>query len=144
MLSPERIRYRVSRQLYRAGGYCTSEFTEPPNHEIVVSYPAYLSWGWEKIVDIVHHELAHAATYEVNGQEVDPHGPEFQDVAERIGAPLRGEERLPYSFELYCTACEELVDGLYRPSVRTQSPQHYRSDCCDAPLRVEEQCDGLF
>lgn len=134
----ERIDWTISRQLYRAGGKCTTQFGEPPRHEITISYPAYRYWGWNRIAGIVRHELAHAATHEVYGADVEPHGPEFRSIATEMDAPLRGEEPLPYRFELYCSRCDQFVDGLYERSSRIEAPHQYYSDCCDSTLRVEE------
>ena len=138
-LMTDRIEWKVSQQLYRAGGYCTTQFAESVTHEIVISYPAFRYWGWGRVKEIVRHELAHAEIYEVHGPSVEPHGSEFRALAQAIDAPIRGEEPLPYRFVLDCSECGGFVDGLYTPSNRTNCPHHYRSDCCDAPLLVDER-----
>lgn len=135
----DRIEWTVSRRLYRAGGYCRTEFGDPTTHEIVVSYPAYKHWGWEQTQDIVRHELAHAAIFEEHGPDIAPHGTEFRTVAESIEAPIEGESPLPYRYELRCSACRDLVDRLYEPSTRTDHPNRYRSKCCDVPLDVDKK-----
>jgi len=134
----DRIEWTVSRRLYRAGGYCRTEFGDPVTHEIVISYPAYRHWGWKQIKDIVRHELAHATVFEEYGPDIDPHGPEFRTLAKSIEAPIEGESPLPHRFELRCSACRNYVDGLYEPSPRTDHPNRYQSECCEAPLEVEE------
>ena len=138
-LSLERIGWTVSRRLFRAGGYCRTEFRDPPIHEIVVSFPAFRYWGWHQVRDIVRHELVHAAVFEVHGPDIDPHGDEFRALAESIDAPVKGESALPYRFKLRCSVCRDLVDGLYEPSPRTKRPNKFRSECCDAPLDVNEK-----
>lgn len=138
-----RIEWSISRRLFRAGGYCRTEFGDPSVHEIVISYPAYRYWGWHRTQDIVRHELVHAAVFEAHGPEVDPHGHEFQALARVLDAPVEGERSLPYRFKLRCSACRALVDGLYEPSNRTRRPTRYRSGCCEAPLDVEEQFPTL-
>lgn len=135
----ERTEWTVSRRLFRAGGYCRTEFSDPPKHEIVVSYPAFRYWGWHRVQDIVRHELVHAAVFEAYGPDIDPHGEEFQALAEGIDAPIAGESPLPYRFELRCSVCRDLVDGLYEPSPRTKHPSRFQSKCCGAPLDVNEQ-----
>lgn len=135
----DRIEWKVSRRLFHAGGYCRTEFSDPPVHEIVISYPAFRYWGWQRVQSIVRHELVHAAVFEAYGPGIDPHGDEFRTLAERIDAPISGESPLPYRFELRCSVCRDLVDGLYEPSPRTKHPNRFRSDCCGAPLDVDEQ-----
>lgn len=135
----EKIDWSVSRNLFRAGGYCKSELGATHQHSIVVSYPAFQCWGWEQIKDIVRHELAHAVVHEKHGTDVDSHGQEFRTVAKQIDAPLHGEEPLPFRYELYCSACKSMVDGLYKRSSRTRHPTQYRTDCCGATLEVTEK-----
>jgi len=135
----KRVDVRVSRQLYRAGGECQSTTESPPTHEIIVSYPAYEYWGLGRVRDILRHEVAHAVVFEEFGPNVPSHGREFRTVANALGAPVRGEDRLPYRFELRCRACGQMVDGTYRSSVRTRNPGKYRSGCCDAPLESREK-----
>lgn len=135
----ERVDLKVSRQLYRAGGECQSTAESPPTHEIIVSYPAYEYWGLDRVRDILRHEVAHAVVFEEFGPNVPSHGREFRTVANALGAPVRGEDRLPYRFELRCRACGQMVDGTYRSSVRTRNPGKYRSGCCDAPLESREK-----
>lgn len=137
-LEPDRLDISVSRRLYRAGGYCESELDDPPSHEIVVSYPAYRHWGWDRVRDIVRHELCHAVVFERYGPDVEHHGSEFRSLADRVGAPLKGESPLPPRFELRCSDCERVVAGLYEASARTANPRKYRSDCCSMPLVVDE------
>lgn len=137
-LTLSRINWRVSRRLFHAGGYCNSYMEEPPRHEIVLSYPAYVHWGWQRTSAIVRHELVHAAVHDEYGADAQAHGAEFRELADRIGAPLRGERPLPYRFELSCSACERFVDGLYEPSPRTREPTRFRTSCCNAPLEVDE------
>ncbi|WP_390080194.1 SprT-like domain-containing protein [Halogranum rubrum] len=138
ILCLDEVEWNVSRRLFRAGGYCRSQGGNPPTHKIVISYPAYKCWGWSRVKEIIRHELAHAVVFEKYGPEVDPHGDEFRTLARVVDAPLRGEEPLPYRFELYCSVCERFIDGLYEPSTRTKVPRRYRSDCCEAPLELEE------
>jgi len=138
-LDLDRIHWDVSRRLFRAGGYCRSRIEEAPTHEIVVSYPAYTYWGWDRVKEIVRHEMVHAVVFEEYGPDAAPHGDEFRALARRVNAPLRGEEALPYRFELSCSVCGRFLDGLYEPSVRTKSPREYRSSCCMAPLEVDEK-----
>lgn len=137
-LHHDRLNTTVSRRLYRAGGYCHSELGDPPSHKIVVSYPAYRHWGWSWVQEIVRHELCHAVVFEQYGTDVEHHGSEFRSLADRVGAPLKGESPLPPRFELRCSDCERVVAGLYEASDRTADPSKYRSDCCSMPLVVDE------
>lgn len=138
LIDLDRIEWRVSRQLFRAGGYCETQFTGEQRHEITISYPAYQVWGLERTKGIARHELVHVLVHEEFGDSVATHGPEFEAVARTLDAPIRGERPLPYRFVLSCSHCSRRVAGLYRPSRRTRRPLDHRSECCDAPLEVEE------
>lgn len=132
-----RVNWRASSQLCRSGAYCETELDDPPIHTIVLSYPGYKAWGWDRITGVIRHELAHAVVIETFGDDVRPHGPEFRDVAESLDAPLYGEEPVPYRYNLFCSRCGSMTDGLYKASDRTRNPWNYSSPCCMAPLQVE-------
>lgn len=132
-----RVDWRASSQLCRAGGYCETILKDPPEHTIVLSYPGYRSWGWERMKGIIRHELVHVVINQEYGDDVSAHGPEFQNVAESVDAPLRGEDPVPYRYQLFCSQCGTFVDGLYNASDRTKNPERYRSQCCGARLHVD-------
>ena len=136
-----RVDWDVSPQLCRAGAYCETVLEEPPKHTIVLSYPGYRSWGWERMKGIIRHELVHVVINEEHGDGVTAHGPEFQSVADSVNAPIRGEDPVPYRYRLYCGRCGSMVDGLYKASDRTRNPRQYRTNCCEAPLQVETNSD---
>ena len=133
-----RVDWRASSQLCRAGGYCETILKDPPEHTIVLSYPGYRSWGWERMEGIIRHELVHVVINEEYGDDVSSHGSEFQNVAESVDAPLRGEDPVPYRYQLFCSQCGTFVDGLYKASDRTMNPGQYRSQCCGARLHVDK------
>lgn len=132
-----RVDWRASSQLFRSGGYCETELDDPPAHSIVLSYPGYRAWGWDRMTGVIRHELAHVVVNEQFGEEAQPHGSEFREVAESLDAPMRGEEPVPYRYKLFCRRCGAMTDGLYQASDRTQNPWNYTSSCCGAPLQVE-------
>lgn len=132
-----RINWKASSQLCRSGAYCETVLDEPPVHTIVLSFPGYLAWGWDRMTGVIRHELAHVVVNEKFGNEVQPHGPEFRDVAESLDAPMRGEEPIPYRYKLFCSRCGSMTDGLYQASDRTRNSWNYTSSCCQAPLLVE-------
>ena len=132
-----RITWKASSQLCRSGAYCETTLNDPPTHRIVLSYPGYQVWGWDRMTGIIRHELAHVVVNERYGEDARPHGPEFHEAAETLDAPLRGEEPVPYRYKLYCRRCGLMTDGLYQASDRTENPWHHQSSCCDAPLQVE-------
>lgn len=132
-----RIDWKASSQLCRSGAYCETELDEPPVHTIVLSYPGYRAWGWDRMTGVIRHELAHVVVNEQFGDEVRPHGSEFRGVAESLDAPMRGEEPIPYRYKLFCSRCGSMTDGLYRASDRTKNPWNYTSSCCQSPLQVE-------
>lgn len=134
----DRVDWRVSSQLCRAGGYCETILENPPDHTIVLSYPGYRSWGWERMKGIIRHELVHVVINEKYGDDVSAHGPEFRTVAQSVDAPLRGEDPVPYRYQLFCSRCGLMVDGLYKASDRTKNPEQYRSQCCDARIQVDK------
>jgi len=136
-----RVNWDVSPQLCRAGAYCETLLDNPPEHTIVLSYPGYRSWGWDRMKGVIRHELVHVVVNEEYGDDVTAHGSEFQTVANSVDAPIRGEDPVPYRYQLYCSRCGTLVDGLYKASDRTRHPNKYRSNCCRAPLRVETNTD---
>ena len=136
-----RVDWEVSPQLCRAGAYCETLLDDPPEHTIVLSYPGYRSWGWDRMKDIIRHELGHVVINEEYEDGVTAHGPEFQSVAESVDAPLRGEDPVPYRYQLYCSYCGAMVDGFYKASDRTQNPDKYQSPCCDTSLTVEINSD---
>lgn len=133
----DRIEWKVSSQLCRSGAYCETQLDDPPNHTIVLSYPGYRAWGWDRMAGVIRHELAHVVVNEQFAAETRPHGPEFCDVAESLDAPLRGEEPIPYRYKLFCSRCGSMTAGLYQASDRTRDPWNYKSSCCQAPLQVE-------
>jgi predicted SprT family Zn-dependent metalloprotease len=135
------VDWDVSPQLCRAGAYCETLLDEPPEHTIVLSYPGYRSWGWEYMKGIIRHELVHVVINEEYGDEVTAHGLEFQTIAESVDAPIRGEDPVPYRYQLYCSRCGSMIDGLYKASERTQQPNKHQSNCCEAPLQVETNDD---
>ena len=137
----DRVDWRISSQLCRAGGYCETILKDPPKHTIVLSYPGYRSWGWQRMKGIIRHELVHVVINEEYGEDVSAHGSEFQNVADSVDAPLRGEDPVPYRYQLFCTQCGAFVDGLYKASDRTQNPELYESECCEARLQVDTNGD---
>jgi predicted SprT family Zn-dependent metalloprotease len=136
-----RVDWKVSPQLCRAGAYCETLLDDPPEHTIGLSYPGYRSWGWDRMKGIIRHELVHLVINEEYEDGVTAHGPEFQSVAESVDAPLRGEDPVPYRYQLYCSYCGAMVDGLYKASDRTQNPEEYQSPCCETSLTVETNSD---
>ena len=132
-----RVKWRASSQLCRSGAYCETELSDPPVHTIVLSYPGYRAWGWDRMTGVIRHELAHAVVNEQFGDEVRPHGTEFREVAESLNAPMRGEDPVPYRYKLFCSRCGSMTDGLYRASDRTKNPWNYTSSCCQASLQVQ-------
>lgn len=134
-----RVDWRASSQLCRFGAYCETKLDDPPRHTIVLSYPGYRAWGWNRMAGVVRHELAHVVVNEQFGGDVQPHGPEFQEVAESLDAPMQGEDPVPYRYKLFCSQCGSMTDGLYQASDRTENPWHYDSPCCQAPLQVEKE-----
>lgn len=131
------VDWRASSQLCRSGAYCETELDDPPAHTIVLSYPGYRAWGWDRMTGVIRHELAHVVVNEQFGDEVRPHGPEFCEVAESLDAPMRGEDPVPYRYKLFCSRCGSMIDGLYQASDRTKNPWNHTSSCCQAPLQVE-------
>lgn len=136
-----RVDWRVSSQLCRAGGYCETILEDPPEHTIVLSYPGYRSWGWQRMKGIIRHELIHVVINEEYGDDVSAHGSEFQNVANSVDAPLRGEDPVPYRYQLFCSQCGAFVDGLYKASDRTQNPEAHQSECCEARLQIDMNSD---
>lgn len=136
-----RVDWEVSPQLCRAGAYCETLLEDPPEHTIVLSYPGYRSWGWDRMKGIIRHELVHVVINEEYEDGVRAHGPEFQDVAESVDAPLCGEDPVPYRYRLYCSYCGAMVDGLYKASERTRNPEEYQSRCCETSVTVETNSD---
>lgn len=141
----KRVYWRASSQLCQSGAYCETQLDDPPTHTVVLSYPGYQAWGWAEMTGVIRHELAHAVVNEQYGSEVRPHGPEFQQVAESLDAPMRGEEPVPYRYKLFCQRCGSMIDGLYKASDRTKNPWNYTSSCCQARLQVEttEDCNNI-
>ena len=136
-----RISWTASSQLCRSGAYCETTLNDPPTHTIVLSYPGYQVWGWDRVMGIIRHELAHVVVNEQYGEDARPHGPEFCQAADTLDAPLRGEEPVPYRYKLYCSRCGSMMDGLYQASDRIRNPWHYQSSCCEVPLEFETRSE---
>lgn len=74
---------------------------------------------------IIRHELVYVVINEEYEDGVTAHGPEFRKVGKSVDAPLRGEDPVPYRYQLYCSYCGMMVDGLYNALDRTQNPEEY-------------------
>ena len=101
------------------------------------AYGAYKKWGWEQFAETVRHELIHVHT--IQNYQKGGHGRLFKSLVEPMNTHRHCESFSTdeAKYHLFCTECDKLVAHKFRRSKTVKQPENYRSRCCNAPLRVE-------
>ena len=86
-----RLTMQVSTRMVRSLGRCAPSKLEVRVAEFVVDEPR------ELLEEVLCHETAHAAAFELHGPRVRPHGKEWRELMERAGFPARLHIPLPDS-----------------------------------------------
>jgi predicted SprT family Zn-dependent metalloprotease len=129
------VRVEVSDDLKRTAGKAGKRSDD---YFIRFATGAYEEWGWsDQMKSTIRHELIHIHQYQETGS--GDHGIGFRRIANKIGCEVHCQKFTDYNFQFYCTECGEESGGRYRECKATRNPEKYRSKCCKAPLRVEEQ-----
>jgi SprT-like protein len=102
------------------------------------AYKAYQKWGWEKFAETIRHELIHVHT--VQNYQKGGHGRLFKNLVRSMETHRHcetfAEEDAKYL--LFCEDCDSITARRFRKSKTVKNPGRYRSKCCKAPLRVEQ------
>ncbi len=81
----------VSTRMFRSLGRCAPSKLEVRVANFVVDGPT------ELLEEVLCHESAHAAAFELHGPQVRPHGREWRELMEKAGFPARLHIPLPDS-----------------------------------------------
>ncbi|WP_179233939.1 SprT-like domain-containing protein [Halorubrum halodurans] len=102
------------------------------------AFNAYQKWGWEQFAETIRHELIHVHTVQNYGR--GGHGSPFKRLVKPLDTHRHcetfSEDEAKYI--LYCKECGEIVAHRFRKSKTVKHPEKYRSKCCNAPLRMED------
>lgn len=101
------------------------------------AYKAYQEWGWEKFASTIRHELIHVHT--VQNYQKGGHGRLFKTLVGPLDTHRHCEKFATdeAKYVLHCTDCDKDVAHRHKRSKTVKQPEKYRSNCCNAPLRVE-------
>lgn len=129
----------ISRKLKRTAGFVRSKKGTGHVKMIRYAWKAYQKWGWEKFAETIRHELIHVHT--VQNYQEGGHGRRFKRMVEPMDTTRHCESFAEdeAKYHIYCTGCGELTGRKFRECKTVNQPERYRTRCCKANLRVEEQ-----
>ncbi|WP_135666767.1 hypothetical protein [Halorhabdus rudnickae] len=118
-----------------------SDIEEHRNVRVKLTWNAFdaESIGPEDCRGALRHELVHVEQYQQFG--TSNHRDGFKARAREIDAPLEGPQWSDPSYLLFCSECGQKVGERHRASKVTKNPNEYGSECCHAPLNVEDVSD---
>ncbi|GAD52957.1 hypothetical protein MBEHAL_1717 [Halarchaeum acidiphilum MH1-52-1] len=85
---------------------------------------------------VLSHELLHVEQVQAYG--VTDHGPAFRERAAALDVPLTCPSFAEPAYRLRCAGCDAVVGRRYRRCPSVETPERYHTNCCDAPLAVED------
>lgn len=133
------VRIEISHKMKRAAGKAGG--TKGPSGfvddlRMKFAWKAYQKWGWNgDFRGTIRHELIHIWQYQTQG--AGSHGSDFKWKAGKVDAPRHCPQFTDYKFELFCEGCDKFAGGRHKRSKIVKQAGRYRSNCCNAPLRVE-------
>ena len=83
----------------------------------------------------LRHELIHVEQYQRDG--TTDHGAAFRERAAELDTDVHCQAFAEATYVLTCETCGELVARRYRDCKLVRQREHYRSDCCGAPLELD-------
>lgn len=110
---------------------------DPPDCELSLSWAAFDDFDRSEWRDTLRHELIHVEQFQRYGRT--DHGTEFRDRAAELDAAVHCRRFADANYLLFCEQCDEIIARRYRASKLVKHPDRYRSNCCEARLRCEEQ-----
>ena len=131
------IPVEVSTKLKRTAGKVAHIRGSDQVKYVRYAWKAYQKWGWEKFTETIRHELIHVHT--VQNHSRGGHGRLFKNKVRPLETHRNcesfAEDEAKYL--LFCTDCDKKMAQRFRRSKTVKNPDKYRSKCCNAPLRVE-------
>lgn len=109
--------------------------------ELKISRKAIERHGWDSIKQTIRHEAIHIWQYQELGS--GGHGPSFKKWARKFDCRVRAPDTAGEAkYLLFCSECGDHIGHRMRSCKVTKHPGWYRSRCCGAGLRVEENANA--
>lgn len=100
---------------------------------VTLSWDAFEAFAREEWQSTLRHELVHVEQYQRFG--TTDHGTQFERRAEELATEIHCRTFADPTWTFYCESCDAVTAHRYRACKLVREYEHYRSSCCDAPLR---------